>query len=164
MAERMICFFFLFLLFGEACAASEVSLDLTAYVDPEVNIERIDSNGALDIFQKVPACYRVTSNTEKNVKVTFSSRNGWKLKNEDGSQGAKDGNGKSPLIPYVGEFSGRDHNATVGEGNESVIVEKDCFYDHEYDFMVIFRSTGSMKNFAAGKYYDRVTISVSAEG
>lgn len=145
---------FLSIFFGSIYASSEVSLDLTAYVDPEVNIERIDSNGTLDIFQRIPACYRVTSNTEKNVKVSFSSRNGWKLKNE---------NGNSSFISYVGEFSGRDRNVTVGEGNDSVLIEKDSFCDSEYDFKVVFISTGSMKNFAAGKYYDRVTISVSTE-
>lgn len=151
--QKVTSFFVLFL-FGSIYASSEVSLDLTAYVDPEVNIERIDSNGTLDIFQRIPACYRVTSNTEKNVKVSFSSRNGWKLKNE---------NGNSSFISYVGEFSGRDRNVTVGEGNDSVLIEKDSFCDSEYDFKVVFRSTGSMKNFAAGKYYDRVTISVSTE-
>lgn len=151
--QKVTSFFVLFL-FGSIYASSEVSLDLTAYVDPEVNIERIDSNGTLDIFQRIPACYRVTSNTEKNVKVSFSSRNGWKLKNE---------NGNSSFISYVGEFSGGDRNVTVGEGNDSVLIEKDSFCDSEYDFKVVFRSTGSMKNFAAGKYYDRVTISVSTE-
>ncbi|MBO7454066.1 MAG: hypothetical protein J6T91_01620 [Alphaproteobacteria bacterium] len=151
--QKVTSFFVLFL-FGSIYASSEVSLDLTAYVDPEVNIERIDSNGTLDIFQRIPACYRVTSNTEKNVKVSFSSRNGWKLKNE---------NGNSSFISYVGEFSGRDRNVTVGEGNDSVLIEKDSFCDSEYDFKVVFISTGSMKNFAAGKYYDRVTISVSTE-
>ena len=150
----MICLLFFF--FGEVCASSEVSLDLTGYVDPEVNIERIDSNGALDIFQKIAAYYRVTSNTEKNVRVTFSSRNGWKLKNKDDD---------SLFIPYAGEFSGRDRDVTVGEGNDSVLVEKDSFGDsQEYDFRIVFASIGSMKNFAAGRYYDRVTISVSTEG
>lgn len=152
--QKVTSFFVLFL-FGSIYASSEVSLDLTAYVDPEVNIERIDSNGTLDIFQRIPACYRVTSNTEKNVKVSFSSRNGWRLKNE---------NCNSSFISYVGEFSGRDRNVTVGEDNDSVLIEKDSFCDSEYDFKVVFISTGSMKNFAAGKYYDRVTISVSAEG
>lgn len=161
--QKVTSFLVLFL-FGSIYASSEVSLDLTAYVDPEVNIERIDSNGSLDIFQKIPACYRVTSNTEKNVKVTFSSRNGWKLKNENGSRESKEESCKSSFISYVGEFSGRDHNVVVEDGSDSVIIKKDSFYDHEYDFKVVFRSTGSMKNFVAGKYYDRVTISVSAEG
>lgn len=161
---QKVMYFFVLFLFGNAYAFSEVSLDLTAYVDPEVNIERIDSNGSLDIFQKIPACYRVTSNTEKNVKVTFSSRNGWKLKNENGDRESKGESSKSSFISYVGEFSGKDHNMVVGDGNDSVIIEKGSFFDHEYDFKVVFKSTGSMKNFAAGKYYDRVTISVSAEG
>lgn len=160
--QKVTSFFVLFL-FGSIYASSEVSLDLTAYVDPEVNIERIDSNGTLDIFQRIPACYRVTSNTEKNVKVSFSSRNGWKLKNENGDRESKNESNNSSFISYVGEFSGGDRNVTVGEGNDSVLIEKDSFCDSEYDFKVVFRSTGSMKNFAAGKYYDRVTISVSTE-
>ena len=149
----MICF--LFFLFGEVGAASEVSLDLTGYVDPRVNIERIDSNGTLDIFQKVATYYRVTSNTEKNVKVSFSSKNGWKLKKKDDN---------SAFIPYAGEFSGRDRNVTIGKDFDSVVIEKNSFYDQEYDFKVVFGSTGVMKNFDAGEYYDRMTISVSAEG
>lgn len=162
--QRLIYFFIWSVFFFEQISASsEVSLDLTAHVDPEVNIERIDSNGILDIFQRIPACYRVTSNTKKNIKVTFSSRNDWTLKNENGGQELKNGNEKSLLIPYIGEFSGRDRNVTVGKGNESVIIKEDCFYDHEYDFSIVFRSTKTMKNFDAGKYYDRITISVSTE-
>lgn len=155
MAEDVIGICFLFFFCGEVLASSEVSLDLTGYVDPEVNIERLDNNGTLDIFQKVASYYRVTSNTEKNIKVTFSSKNGWKLK--------KEGN-DSVFIPYVGEFSGRDRDVTVGEISDSVVIEKDSFYDREYDFKVVFGTTGSMKNFDAGRYYDRITISVSAEG
>ncbi len=151
MIIRLLLFFF----FGEVCASSEVSLDLVGCVDPEVNIERIDSNGTLDIFQKVAAFYRVTSNTEKNVRVTFFSRNGWKLKNKDDN---------SSFIPYAGEFFGKDRDATIGEGNDSVLIEKSSFCNQEYDFKVVFGSTGSMKNFVAGRYYDRITISVSAEG
>lgn len=137
--------------FTEIFASSEVSLNLKAYVDPEVNIERIDDSGDLDIFSKAERCYRITSNVEKTVKVTFRSQNGWKLKHESNC---------NVFIPYEGIFRGNNREEVVGKNSDIIDLEYDEFRDQEYEFRMIFKSIGSMKNFSAGRYFDRVTISV----
>ena len=139
---------------SEVLASSEVSLDLAAYVDSEVNIERIDDGeDCLDIFSQAERRYRVTSNVEKNVKVTFQSQNEWKLKHE-----SNDG----VFIPYKGIFRGNNHEEVVEKKSNVVELKQDEFSDQEYEFLIIFKAIGSMKDFSAGKYSDRVTISVSS--
>ena len=152
---QKIAYFLIFgLFFGNIRASSEVSLDLTAYVDPEVNIERIDDGGDLDIFTRTERRYRVTSNVEKNVKVTFRSQNGWKLKHESND---------AAFIPYEGIFRGNNHEDVIGKESDLVELKQDEFLNQEYEFRMIFKAIGSMKDFSAGKYFDRVTISVSAK-
>ncbi len=150
---RIICFAIFFLL-NNVDASPEVSLDLRAYVDPEVNIERIDDSGDLDIFSRAERRYRITSNVEKDVKVTFQSQNGWKLRHE---------NDDKAFISYEGIFRGTNREEVIGEKNNVVSLAQSDFLDQEYEFCMMFKAIGSMKNFAAGRYFDRVTISVSAK-
>ena len=149
-------FSFLLLLFGEVCASSEVSVDLKGYVDPEVNIERIDDIGVLNIFGNDEARFRVTSNIDDNVKVTFKAQNDWKLLHKDDPE---------RFIPYEGLFKGNNRvdSISVNRKSESVVIDKNDFVDKEYEFGVIFKSTMKIKSLKAGNYYGRVTISVSSQ-
>lgn len=143
-----------FLFFGEVCASSEVSVDLMGYVDPEVNIERIDDKGVLNIFGNDEARFRVTSNIDDNVRVTFKAQNDWKLLHKDDPE---------RFIPYEGLFKGNNgiNSIFVNQKLESVVIDKSDFVDKEYEFGVIFKSTTKMKSLKAGNYYGRVIISVS---
>jgi len=151
----MIFFFFLLCIFEEVYASSEVSIDLMGYVDPEINIERIDNNGILNIFDCAEARFRVTSNTDDKVNVSFKARNNWKLLHKDNPE---------KFIPYEGLFKGNNKidSVTVNQKSEVVVIDKNEFVDKEYEFGVIFRSTAEMKTLGAGNYYGRVTISVSS--
>ena len=148
------CFSFL-LLFGEVYASSEVSIDLMGYVDPEVNIERVDDNGTLNIFGRNEARFRVTSNVDDNVRVTFKSQNNWKLIHRDDPE---------KFIPYEGLFRGNNKidSVILNPKTEFVTVDKNDFVDKEYEFGVIFKPVAKIKIQAAGSYYGRVTISVSS--
>ena len=153
---------FLFFIFGGVYASSEVSLDLTGCVDPEVNIERIDDNGkTLDIFDQVEARFRVTSNIDEKVKVTFKTQNEWRLLRR-GKEGLLEGNSKVNSISYEGLFRGNNKYEIVNKDSDSIILEKSDFVEQEYEFGVIFRSTEKIKNIEAGKYFEHVTISVSS--
>ncbi len=149
-------FFPLFCVFGEVCASSEVSLNLTGYVDPEVNIERIDDKGdALDIFSREESRYRITSNIDKGVSINFRTQHDWQLKHE--TQPDK-------FIPYKGVFKGVSKTVEVNNETDSVIVDQKDFTNGEYEFGMIFKSKSRMKELIAGKYSGCVTISVSTEG
>lgn len=143
-----------FAFFEGACASSEIFLDLVGCVDPEVNIERIDSGGTLNIFDQNEARFRVTSNVDKDVKVSFKAQNGWKLRHKDNPE---------KFVPYEGLFkrNNRVGLISVNRESESVNIDKNDFVDKEYEFGVIFRSTAKIKTLKAGDYYGRVTISVS---
>jgi len=151
----MIFFLFLLCIFGEVCASSEVSVDLVGYVDPEVNIERVDDNGTLNIFGRNEARFRITSNVDENVKVTFKSQNNWKLIHRDNSE---------KFIPYKGLFMGNNKidSVSLNQRSEFVVIDKTDFVDKEYEFDVIFSPVAKMKILEAGSYYGRVTISVSS--
>lgn len=150
-------FYLLFCLFGSVSASSEVSLDLSGYVDSQVNIERIDDNGTLNIFDRTESRFRVTSNLE-NVKVTFKAQNEWKLLHEDDPKG---------FITYEGLFKGNNKSQIVNNDSDSVTLnQKSDFAEGECEFGVIFRATEKIKEkkalLTAGRYYGRVTISVSS--
>lgn len=151
---------FFLLIFGEIFASSElfseVSLDLTAYVDPEVNIERIDNGGTVDIFSRAESRYRITSNVDKDVKIFFNSQNNWNLKSENNAEA---------FIPYEGVFKSGNQEEILKSNTDLVSIKQSDFFDREYEFSMIFRPAqgSSMKNFTAGRYYDRITISVSAK-
>ncbi len=152
----MIFFPLIFLLlFEEVCASSEVSVDLMGYVDPEVNIERIDDNGILDVFSGNEARFRITSNVDGDVKVTFKAQNDWKLQHKDDPE---------RFVPYEGLFKGNNRVGliSVNRESESVDVDKNDFVDKEYEFGVIFKSIARIKTLKAGSYYGSVTISVSS--
>lgn len=151
----MIFFPSLFLLlFGEVYASSEVSVDLIGYVDPEVNIERIDDNGILDVFSNNEARFRVTSNVDSDVKVSFKAQNDWKLQHKDNPE---------EFLPYEGLFKGNNGGGlTLNCESEFVVIDKNDFVDKEYEFGVIFKSTARIKTLKAGSYYGRVTITVSS--
>lgn len=132
-----------------SCKSSEVSLDLTGYVAPEVNIERTDNRKALDVFKHDEAHFRITCNEDKNVIVTFNTKNNWKLLSENGNS-----------ISYQGIF--KRNNGTeekVKENSNLVIVDKNEFIDTVFEFRTVF--VPIKKNPKAGKYSDQVTISVS---
>ena len=140
--------------FGGANASSELSLDLTGYVDPEVNIERIDDNGeVMDIFSRRESRYRITSNVDKGVRINFSTQYNWRLKHETLSD---------QFIPFYGVFRGVNKTEIVGKESDSVEVDRSDFVDGEYEFSMIFHSNIRMKELHSGKYYGRIIISVSA--
>ena len=129
---------------------TSVSLDLKGYVDPEVNIERIDKGTTLDIFKNNKARFKVTCNNNKTVVVTFNTKNNWKLLSKDGNS-----------ISYEGRFKGENRSETVNEEKNAVDIHNYEFANSEYKFDVSFKS--NEKNLKAGEYYDRITISVSTE-
>lgn len=129
--------------------SSEVSLDLTGYVAPEVNIERIDDRKTLDVFSHDEAHFRITCNEDKNVIVTFNTKNNWKLLSENGNS-----------ISYQGVFKRNDGTEEkVKEDSNRVVVDKNEFTDTVFEFGTIF--VPIEKNPKSGKYSDQVTISVS---
>lgn len=152
--------FFLFCVFGSVYASSEVSLDLTGYVDSCLNIERIDDNGTLNIFDRVESCFRVTSNINKNVMVTFKASNEWKLLPKDDTPAGETSELKNS-IPYEGLFKRNNKSQIVNKDSNSVTLEESDFKNKEYEFSVIFRAKEKLVNLSAGRYYGRVTISVS---
>ncbi len=128
---------------------ASVSLNLTGYVDPEVNIERIDNRKTLDIFKNEEARFRVTCNNDKAVTVTFNTKNEWRLLSENEN-----------AISYEGVFKGKGRTETVvGAQNNTVDIHNYEFENSEYEFGITFRATE--RNLKSGKYSDCVTISVS---
>lgn len=143
--------FSLFLLICNiANGAREVHLDLRTEVDSVLNIERIDDYGTIDIFSKQGASYRVVYNGDQRVRVNFRSKNGWKLK----SLGSE--------VPYQGEVKTNSLEEVVDEQKESVEIDNAEFSDSQCEFEVIFSSKIPVKECKAGRYSDRMTISVEA--
>lgn len=143
--------FFLFLLLCDiAEGAREVHLDLRTEVDSVLNIERIDDNGAIDIFSKQGANYRVVYNGDQRVRVNFRSKNGWKLKSSESE------------IQYQGEVRTNSSEEVVDERKDSVEIDNAEFSDSQCEFEVIFSSKMPIEKCKAGRYSDRMTISVEA--
>lgn len=148
----MLFFLSLFLFLSEAVASSEVSVDLSAHVDSELNIERIDNKGTLNILERPESLFRVTSNSDKNIEISFFSQNNWKLIRKDCS---------SVFIPYEGIFKSRCLNSTINSNSSSIEIKQEDFYDQEFEFRVVFHITEAIKNISAGSYSDCITISVT---
>ena len=130
---------------------ASVSLDLKGYVNPEVNIERIDRGTTLDIFKNDEARFRVTCNNDKTVVVTFNTVNDWKLLSKDGNS-----------ISYEGSFKGKDNRTEViNEEKNTVSINNSELTDSKYEFGVKFKPIE--ENLKAGEYSDRITISVTTE-
>ena len=133
-------------------ADREVSLNLQAVVDPELNIERIDDNGTIDLFQRVPSNYRIISNSGESVKVIVTTDNNWEVKTQD----------KQKSIPYAAEFRGQDGLlGNLDTNNQKIKIEKERLLDSKrYEFSLMFKSMQSIENYAAGTYSDRIHVSV----
>ncbi len=142
--------FLSFLLFNAVDGAREVHLDLRTEVDSVLNIERIDDGGAIDIFSKQGANYRVVYNGDQRVRVNFRSKNGWKLKSSDSE------------IPYQGEVRTNSSEEVVDEQKDSMEIDSSEFSDSQCEFEVIFSSKMPIGECKAGRYSDRMTISVEA--
>lgn len=147
---RGLAVLFFFLLHNEVEGSREVSLDLRTEVDSVLDIERIDDGGAIDIFSKQGANYRVVYNGDQGVRVNFRSKNGWKLKSLDSE------------IPYQGEVRTNLSEEIVDEQRESLEIDHSEFSDSQCEFEVVFSSKISVKECKAGRYSDRITISVEA--
>lgn len=145
----------LFFCISTANASSEVSLDLEAYVDTELNIERIDNYGTLNIFERPESCFRITSNSSKNIKISFFSQNNWHLVQEKNI---------SKIIPYESIFKSGTRQEKIRTNSDTIEVPYEDFYDQEFEFKLLLYPTESIKNISAGKYSDHITISVTVVG
>lgn len=135
--------------FGSLNAASEVELDLKGAVDPELNIERIDGGGAIDIFSCGEARYRVVSNVDKDVEVVFRSRNNWVLKSSEANE-----------IPYQGSFFSDEIETVIDSDKSSEIITKEKIKNKKYEFKLVFSAKESIEKYPAGNYSDKISISV----
>ena len=133
-------------------AACDVELELKGSVDPNLNIERIDEGGTIDVFSKRETRYRIVSNVDKDIDVLFTSRNGWILKSDKGNE-----------IPYEVEVCVNGSETIVDKDNQSRTISKDNFVDKKCEFSAKFSAKGSVEEYSAGDYSDKIQVSVTAK-
>ena len=135
-------------------ADKEVSLNLRAVVDPELNIERIDDSGTIDLFERVPSNYRIISNSGQSVEVTVTTDNNWVVKTQD----------RQNSIAYAAEFKGQDgHSGRLDADNPKIKIEKERLQDSKrYEFSLLFKAKESIEDFPAGTYSDRIHVTVTS--
>ena len=132
-------------------AACNVELEVKGSVDPNLNIERIDEGGTIDVFSKRETRYRIVSNVDKDIDVVFTSRNGWILKSDKGNE-----------IPYEVRIYENGDDSIVDKDNPSRTISKDNFVDKKCEFSAKFSAKGSIEEYPAGDYSDKIQISVTA--
>ena len=138
-------------------SAPKVELNLKAVVYPQLNIERVDNNGDIDLFSRTESQYRIISNHDGDVKVTVSTVNGWKAKKISEDEG---GEGKE--IPYRALFKSADKEEGLHSEKNDTVVKKESFKDKKYEFRLIFYSEKSISEYSAGTYTDTITVNISA--
>ena len=143
-------FFFHFCYFSEAAPIAEV--EIKGSVDRELNVERIDDGGVVNIFSKNEVRYRIVSNVDMDVMLTFTSQNDWFLVSDD----------KMNKIAYQGKFSTNGIETIINQSKISEIITKDKIIDRVCEFSIIFSVTNSKKQHPAGNFSDKVSISISS--
>lgn len=148
LARHLVICAFGALLALQVYSGREVVVEVTASVDAELNIERINNYGSINLFNHQAEEYRITNNTTKGVKVSLRSHNSWHM------TGAEDKFAYSPVI----------------NGTELVATGDVCTYDidkqlfdsnKQYKLLVAFRALpGALKDVKAGEYHDSVTINI----
>ena len=133
-------------------AACNVELEVKGSVDPNLNIERIDEGGTIDVFSKRETRYRIVSNVDKDIDVVFTSRNGWVLKSDVGNE-----------IPYEVEVDVNGNETVVDKDNPSRTISKDSLVDKKCEFSAKFSAKGSIEECSAGDYSDKIQVSVTAK-
>ena len=153
---RKILLNFLLICCFSAESATKVELNLRAVVCSQLNIERIDNNGDIDLFGRKESRYRVISNEGKNVIVAVDTANKWKAK--------RDGEGENKEIPYRAKFTGDGNKeAWLSEGKNEVKIENSEFENNQYEFSLVFYTEQSINTYSAGTYTDTITVNVVAE-
>ena len=143
----------LFFLFFSLGASPTVELEIKCSVDRELNLERVDDQSSIDIFSRKEIRYRVVSNVDADVEVTFISQNDWVLKSDD----------RMKEIPYHGAFFAAGVNSIVDSDKISEIIPRDKIRDKVCEFSVIFSPKNLSKQYPAGKFSDKITISLGSK-
>ena len=126
----------------------EVIVEVTAHVDPELNIERISTAGTINLFNHAAEEYRITNNSSRDVRVSLRSTNSWKMK------GTEDEFQYHPVV--------NDTALPVSGDTCTYDIDHSLFNsDKQYSLFIAFRTApGTLTNVKAGDYHDRVTINV----
>lgn len=168
-ASKLLSIFCFILIFAEAMKAecdTKVQLNLKAHIDEQLNIERIDNNGDIDIFDRPETKYRVVSNLNNNVKVSIQTQNDWKLLPEDAKsheKSAEKDKGSENAIAYHAEFKSSAQSVRLGRDNANTIIKEAEFADNCSEFSLVFCADDALNNHKAGSYGDKITISVTAD-
>lgn len=152
-------FLLFYLLFAfTASADTKIELALETEVDSILSIERIGDKKKLDIFKDAEAEFRILYNGLQNIKVTFESKNQWKLLNESNRLNNKPSDSKSQqFIEY--ECLVNDNSIN----NNHYIVDNNEFNNGVYDFQIKLKPKVEAVACVPGKYTDSLTITISPE-
>ncbi|MBR1734763.1 MAG: hypothetical protein IJ730_04870 [Alphaproteobacteria bacterium] len=147
--------------FYSAHADTKIHLNVKASIDPTLNIERIDNNGDIDIFQRQASYYRIVSNIYNNVEVHVETANNWKAKKNEPSET----NDESNFISYKANFRGDNIDQDLDSTINHVEISKEYFKESVYEFSLLFYPEKSLKEkkYAPGNYSDTITVSVKAK-
>jgi hypothetical protein len=132
-------------------AAKQLELEVVAEVDGQLDIERIDNGGSVDVFAGRNVSYMVHSNLGSDVTATITSDNGWKLKHES----------ENLEIPY-GVYRGREKLNNGAEPATTEIQQNEFSTggrSKQYQLDLVFKADENVK--LEGKYRDRVVITVA---
>lgn len=147
-----------FFCFVSAEAERKVELNLKASVDPLLNLERLDNNGDINLFDRTESHYRIAANQQRNVKVTISTRNRWKAKRIGGNDVDE-----RDSITYRAQFKGQDSaEDDLGADKEYTEIKQDRFNGNCYEFSLIFYPEKSVSKYNAGNYSDTITVNIAA--